>query len=270
MAWIVLLLAAVGALFGGVYLGQERLLFYPIRLSGESVMQAAEREGLTVWSPAKLYRGLVHNPDSDRGSIVVFHGNSGHAGDRRWYIQAFAPFGYRIILAEYPGYGARADKPTLQGLIDDSIETLRAARRIDPQAPLYVVGESLGAGIAAQVVPQLAAEVDGLMLITPWHSLAETASHHYPILPVSMLIKNRMDSAAALAGFRKPVVVIVAARDDVIPPAQGLALARDLNVPAELIDNAGHNDWRMHVDKAFWARVVGRMIGASGAAPASR
>jgi len=44
---------------------------------------------------------------SPKGTVTVFHGNAGPAAGREFYLQALAPLNYRVILAEYPGYGGR-------------------------------------------------------------------------------------------------------------------------------------------------------------------
>jgi hypothetical protein len=43
--------------------------------------------------------------------MIIFHGNAGSARDRLYYIEPLERLGYRIILAEYPGYEARAGHP---------------------------------------------------------------------------------------------------------------------------------------------------------------
>ena len=84
---------------------QDRLLYFPTRVS---VSQAAGG-ALQAWPDAQTFRGLLAPVAGvPRGSVIVFHGNAGQAGDRGYYVQALAPLGLRVILAEYPGYVAAA------------------------------------------------------------------------------------------------------------------------------------------------------------------
>jgi fermentation-respiration switch protein FrsA (DUF1100 family) len=94
----------------------------------------------------------------------------------------------------------------------------------------------------------------GLLLITPWDRLAHVASHHYPWLPVRWLLRDPYDTVAALATFDRPVVVVVAGQDHIVPARFGVALHAALGGPKHLLQiaGAGHNDWPDHVDAAWW------------------
>ena len=109
-----------------------------------------------------------------RATAIVFHGNAGHAGDRAYYAAALARLGVRVILAEYPGYGPRDGR------------WARARWSRTPRAawnwrtgiygpPLLVLGESLGAGVAAAAVARQPEAVAGVMLVTPWDRLEHVA-----------------------------------------------------------------------------------------------
>ena len=98
---VVLFLAAL-------YLGQDRLLYFPAR----APLEAWAVAGLRPWPSEDDPRGLLREPDgAARGTAVVFHGNAGHAGHRGYYADALASLGWRVVLAEYPGYGPRAGPP---------------------------------------------------------------------------------------------------------------------------------------------------------------
>ena len=123
-----------------VYLWQDRLLYFPQRATVEEVVSA----GLTPWPSAEDFRGLVAEPrGAVRGTAIVFHGNAGHVGHRAFYAQALVPLGFRVILAEYPGYGPRAGKPGEANFIRDASELVALAHG-QYGGPLLLVGESLG------------------------------------------------------------------------------------------------------------------------------
>ena len=93
------------------------------------------------------YRDFVSplEPQKARGTIIVFHGNAGSALDRSYYVHALGRLGYRVILAEYPGYGSRSGKPGENQFTADAVETVgRAAKQFGH--PLFLLGESLGCG----------------------------------------------------------------------------------------------------------------------------
>ena len=254
MATLLLGLALGAALLvAGPVLMQDRLLYYPARVS----VDQASASGLQPWPSAQDFRGLLAPAAaSPRGSVIVFHGNAGHAGQREFYVQALAPLGLRVLLAEYPGYGPRDGKLGEASLVDDTARSIDIAYR-QFGAPLLVLGESLGAGVAAAAAARQREQVAGLVLITPWDRLEHVASYHYPWLPVRWLLRDRYDSAAHLAGFDRPVLVVVAEQDDIVPAHFGQALYDALPGNKRLWTlDAGHNDWPLRVDGRWWQQIV--------------
>jgi len=255
-------LAAVAAIaLGGPYLLQDQLLYFPQRASVADVAQG----GLAAWPSADDFRGLVAPPQgAARATAIVFHGNAGHAGHRAYYAAALARLGVRVILAEYPGYGPRGGEVGEDPMVEDAARSIELAQQ-QYGAPLFVVGESLGAGVAAAAVVRQPRAVAGVMLITPWDRLEHVAKYHYPWLPVGWLLRDRYDSAAHLAGFERPVLVVVAEQDDIVPAQFGQALHDALRGPRKLLvlPGASHNDWPNRVDAAWWQRAVNFLLGAA-------
>lgn len=238
-----------------VYLWQDRLLYFPQRATVEELASA----GLRPWPSAQDFRGLVAEPGGAvRGTTIVFHGNAGHVGHRAFYAQALVPLGFRVILAEYPGYGPRAGKPGEANFIRDASELVAFAHG-QYGGPLLLVGESLGAAVAASAGALQRERTAGLVLITPWDRLAHVASHHYPWLPVKWLLRDAYDTAARLARFERPVVVIIAEQDSIVPARFGVALHDALGGSKRLmqIEGAGHNDWPGRVDASWWRTATG-------------
>src|SRR5690606_22871894 len=153
-----------------------------------------------------------------------------------WYAETLAPLGLRVLLAEYPGYGPRPGALGEESLVADAVQTIAAARQAFGE-PLLLVGESLGAGLAAAAARAAGADagISGLLLITPWDRLANVAAYHYPWLPVTWLLKDRYDSAANLAAARLPVTVVVASNDEIVPARFGIALHEGLPQPKTLL-----------------------------------
>jgi uncharacterized protein len=257
MKWGGLLLSlalACLALLAAVAQFQDRLLYFPQKAAVADMVSGR----LAAWPTAQDFRGLVAEPAGRvRGTAIVFHGNAGHAGHRAFYAQALNPLGLRVILAEYPGYGPRGGALGERSLVDDAEQTIALAYQ-SHGAPLLVVGESLGAGVAAAAAARRREQVAGVLMITPWDRLANLAAFHYPWLPVRWLLRDRYDSAAQLAAIGRPVLVAVAEHDNIVPARFGTALHDALRGPKklEIIKRAGHNDWTLHVDEAWWAQAL--------------
>ena len=218
-------------LFGGVAILQDRFIYFPEKAATEDVVSG----GLRPWPTPEVFRGLVAEPaGSARATAIVFHGNAGHAGHRSFYAAALTRLGLRVILAEYPGYGPRDGTPGEERLVADAQQTIALTHR-HYSAPLLLVGESLGAGVAAAAGSRERDKTAGLLLITPWDRLEHVAAYHYPWLPVKWLLRDRYDSVTHLASFGRPVLVVVAERDSIVPPHFGEALYNSLAEPRQLM-----------------------------------
>lgn len=245
----------------GVAMSQEGLLYFPEKAPLAELARFVP--GARPWPSADDFRGLVVEPAARpaQGTLLVFHGNAGHAGHRAPYAEALAPRGWRVLLAEYPGYGPRAGELGEASLVADAAATIAAARR-EFDGPLYLLGESLGAGVAAAASDRVGhAGIGGLLLVTPWDTLLNVADHHYPWLPrrlLAWLVHDRYDSVAHLAGYRGRVVVVVAERDRIVPAEFGRALFAGLAAAKALrvVAGADHNDWFEHADDAWWRETM--------------
>ncbi len=261
--WIV---GLAGGPLLAIYALQGRLLYFPAPMS----LQAPPVEGLRPWPSVEDFRGWVAEPPGGaRRTAVVFHGNAGHAAHRAFYAQALVPLGCRVVLAEYPGYGPRAGVPREASLVADAEETLARAHR-QFGAPVLVIGESLGGGVASAAAPRQPAAVAGLLLITPWDRLRHVAGHHYRWLPVRWLLRDRYDSVENLKAFDRPTVVVVAERDSIVPAPLGTALHASLRGPKRLvvIDGSDHNDWFERTTAGWWQAVVDAALGGVSPLPA--
>ena len=249
-------LAVVFLFAGCVALFQDHLIYYPENQPLAVMIADARESRLSPWPEEGGYRGLLREPvGTVRGTVVLFHGNAGHAGHRAWYADELGRFGLRVILAEYPAYGSRTGQLGETALVADAVETLALARRQFP-GPLLLAGESLGAGVAATVATS--ADIAAVLLITPWDSIESVARHHYPWLPATWLLRDRYDSIANLSAYRGRIAMIVAERDSIVPAELGRRLFESVPSPKRLwiIPAADHNDWMVRVDSAWWQSVV--------------
>ena len=261
MATLLWFVIACLILLAAIFLLQDRLLYMPAKAGVERM--AASSSGLRAWPSAQDFRGLKAEPAGPvRGTAIAFHGNAGHAGHRDFYAAALTRLGWRVILAEYPGYGPRGGLLGEESLVGDAEQTVALAHR-QYGVPLLLMGESLGAAVAAAAAARQPDLIAGLLLITPWDRLERVGSHHYPWLPVKRMLRDRYDTAAALAAFGAPVVVAVAEHDRIVPTRFGIALYDSLNGPKHLmlIKAADHNDWTDRIDAGWWQEAILRALG---------
>ncbi len=133
MRTLLYLLAGYLLLVGFVFVVQRNMLYFPdpappaieaVRLGGGMTL-----EPWPAGHPA--FRGYAGEglPEGSpvRGTVVVFHGNAGGARDRIYYWLALEARGYRVVLAEYPGYGGRDGELGEDSFVRDGRETARRA-----------------------------------------------------------------------------------------------------------------------------------------------
>lgn len=255
-----------------IRLFQDSLLYYPERASAEDYLRIAAGVGLSAWPARDDLRGLLADPrpGNERkmaGTIAVLHGNAGHAAYRDYYVPVLTGLGYRVVLLEYPGYGPRTGKVGEASLVADAIASLRLLHQ-ESVRPLILIGESLGAGVAAAAAGQAPEAVDALLLITPWDELASVARHHYPWAPVRLMLRDRYDSTANLRQFPGPITLVVAERDEIVPPAfarrlfEAIGNANGKNAMVT-VPGATHNDWAARIDGQWWRAQLATLSSAA-------
>jgi pimeloyl-ACP methyl ester carboxylesterase len=253
-----LLLAAASMIFSGCDI-QNRLLYYPY--SSSPSRETLEYARLKPWpSNPSNYRGLTGIDETGfiNGTVIVFHGNAGAAVDRAFYVKALGELGYRAILAEYPMYGGRRGALGEKSFVIDGIETIRLAAEQFGE-PIFLLGESLGCGVAAAVIRQTSVNISGVVLITPWDSLESIARSKFPFLPVRLLLTDTYDNIGNLGSFKGRIAIIGAEHDDVIPVEHAKTLFNSLSNETKrmwIIKGAGHNNWPMTTDRSWWITIM--------------
>jgi len=245
-------------LLGGCNM-QNRFLYFPSSELPSAKFLASEN--MALWPlAASDYQGLIaaHEAPAPHGTIVLFHGNGGTAFDRGFYLEPLMELGFRVILAEYPKYGGRPGNVGEKPFVADGLETVRLAHQQFGE-PLYLLGESLGCGVAAAVANKTSVPIAGIILITPWDTLAAVAKSLFPFLPVTMLLTDKYDSIENLKSFKKKISVIGAERDEILPISHAINLYKFLPEDKKrmwIIKGAGHNDWPFHADSSFWKEIT--------------
>jgi len=257
---IKLILILLAMAFSGCNL-QNSLLYYPD--SSVPSDQELAANNIQFWPSGPIdYRGFIGTAHRGqisnlspimKGTVIVFHGNAGTAADRVDYATALGLLGYRVILAEYPGYGVREGKLGEVPFVNDAQVTVRLASE-KYGGPIFLLGESMGCGVAAGVAKNRSLKIDGIILVTPWDSLLSVAKSKFPLFPVRLFMKDKYDNIENLKCFQGRIAVVGAERDEIIPIRHAHELYQSLpgNKKMWVIKGAGHNDWLLFVDATKW------------------
>ncbi|MHC4550837.1 MAG: alpha/beta hydrolase [Planctomycetota bacterium] len=253
---VVKLLLALGGIWvllaGLVYLFQRRLQYLPD--TSEVGPPRAGIEDVALHTSDGVALRAWYWPGTRELTLVFFHGNAGHRGDRLEWLEPFHQLGWGLFLLDYRGYGGSRGSPTEEGLYRDAeaaVDYLHG-RGV---ARLVYFGESLGCGVAVEAAvrrPPVA-----LILQAGAASLVGVARKAYPWLPVGLLMKDRFDAAARIPRVRCPVLCVHGSRDELIPVALGRALYDAAPEPKEWFElsDAGHNDLPWTGGRAYYERI---------------
>ncbi|MGH8078862.1 MAG: alpha/beta hydrolase [Lysobacter sp.] len=224
-----------------MYSKQREFTYFPqfTRVDSRETDYELRREGATL-------RGWLVNPGRPN-AILYFGGNAERVEMSRDEFAALFPDSSVYLLA-YRGYGASDGSPNEADLFADALALFDHVRARH-SGSIAVIGRSLGSGIASYLASQR--PVEGLVLITPFDSLADVASAHYPWLPVRSLFRERYESTRHLADYRGPILVIRAGRDEVIPAANTNRLIAALATPPRIVDLPGADHNSISDDPAY-------------------
>jgi pimeloyl-ACP methyl ester carboxylesterase len=228
---------------------QRQLIYFPdaapVPPAG-AVIEGARDITLHTEDGLELGAWFVPAAGPDAGApmaVLVAPGNGGNRASRADLARELSARGLAVLLMDYRGYGGNPGSPSEEGLAADAFAAAQAldALGYPPERTIYF-GESLGAGVAAAL--QVRRPPAGLVLRSPFTELADVGAHHYPFLPVRLLLRDRFPVAEHLSSSPVPVTVIYAEHDSVVPSRLSARVADEAASLVEriVIRGADHND----------------------------
>lgn len=247
------LYAALIALFA---LMQGAMLF-PRGLVGPAptLPQGTEHLSLTRPDGSVLHGSLIPGQDTTKPLILAFGGNAWNADAVALFMHNIAPE-YPVAAFHFRGYAPSTGRPSAHALKTDAEVVYDLVAEKAPNG-IIAVGFSIGSGPAAHLTTQR--PIAGAVLVTPFDSLLAVGQQTLPWAPVRFLFRHEMNVLATLSASDSPVALILAAQDEVIPPARAEALVDGLsaaNRPVARLARiqAGHNDIYNHPEFALALR----------------
>ncbi|NKB33282.1 MAG: hypothetical protein GKR91_09300 [Pseudomonadales bacterium] len=216
-----------------LYIFQRNLLYFPQQLTASAkpyIQTLDTNDGSLNLS--------VRNVD-DSQAIIFFGGN---ADDVSQYLLPFSNAfpEHALFLVHYRGYGGSTGEPTEQAFHSDAREVYQLVSQ--SYSKITVIGRSLGTGVAIRLAREQ--DVEKLILISPYDSIAAVAQGRFRIFPVNLLMLDRFDSLQHAPHIDIPSLIITAETDGVIPHRHTDKLVAGMN-PAVLrtatIAGTNHN-----------------------------
>jgi len=219
------------------------MIFYPQQIPPDYRLKFSKYE-ITINNNGNNLHGWFVKKDISKDSplIIYYGGNAEEVSGNLWNINDFKTGSF--LFMNYRGYGDSEGKPSEINLCSDALFIVDyiAKKEKIPLENVVIMGRSLGSGVAAYVAKHR--DVGSLILVTPFDSLLNVAKSHYPVFPVSLLLRHRFDSLSYIHKIKLPMISIIGTEDDVIPNKNSMNLFKHWGGPKELITitGAGHNN----------------------------
>ena len=239
----------------------QSFLYYPRVYTAARVDQIARFVNLQRWTNSiganiGLKRPSPKQPAA--GSILIFYGNASTAtGCAHYATDIQKVTAMDVYILEYPGYEDRPGPPTEKTIFDAASNGLQM---IPTNKPIYLIGASLGSGVASYLAGTFSNRIDGIVLLSPFTSTTDVAQYLYPDLPVSLVLADRFPSEEYLGSYHGKVGITVDGKDTIVPEKFGLRLYENYDGPKKLwvspngthcqIDEPPTKFWKEAI--AFW------------------
>jgi fermentation-respiration switch protein FrsA (DUF1100 family) len=210
------------ALCGAARAFYPRMLFPAPRIDGEPAVDDPNAKLVRFGQTTGLHWPA---PSVDAPTFVMFHGNGETIFHGLTMGAELHRRGRGVLLVEYRGYGTQyGDPPSEEMLYEDGEAAIAwLAEQGVSNDKLHVFGWSLGSGVATEMAYRKHGAK--LILVSPFTSITDMGRRFAPFLPISLLMKHRLDSIGKAASIPQPTLVIHGDADELIPFAMGEKLA---------------------------------------------
>ena len=226
-----------------VYFFQEKLLFFPTKLSRQYQFPFKQpvEEGWLKDQQGNALNAVLFDVPHARGVIYYLHGNAGSIDNWGSVAPLYNALGYAVFLLDYPGYGKS------EGAIQSEQQLFSAAEAgyaylatRYAEKDIVILGYSIGSGPACWLSARHNQRL--LILQAPYYSMKDLLRKKAPLLP-AFLLRYPLESHLYLAQCKSPVVIYHGEEDNLIYPGSSQKLA-ELFKPGDelvLLHQQGHN-----------------------------
>ena len=214
------------------YFYQRNLLYHPSENNYLNDKITFNYEEIFIETDKKIkLKSWFIKKDLDKfKTILIFHGNAGNLFNRVYKLNELNKLDVNILLISWRGFSGNKGKPTEKNLYHDAEEAVKWLNNrgaISKNIILY--GESLGTGVATELGTSNA--FGGIILESPFTSIANAAKIYYPYLPVNIILKDRYNSIGKIKNITTPILIMHGKKDNIVPQKMGLELYEKANQP---------------------------------------
>jgi len=176
-----------------------------------------------------------------QGAVLYLHGNAENVStSARTLLRLRDELHSAVLGFDYPGYGRSSGQPeeqTCQAAAQASFSWL--LEKGVPAERITVVGQSLGAAIALELVRQNPCRL--LVTSGAFTTFPDIAQHRYFWLPARYLVRQRFNNVSAIGQLQTPVFIVHGKADHVVPFSHGEQLYAMARPPKRLYGIAKHH-----------------------------
>lgn len=231
---ILSILISIYVLFGIIlFVFQRNFIYYPTTKTSHTF----QTQHITI--DGETIDVIVLN--KEKNNAIIYFGGNGESvvSNAPDFINTFPD--HTVYLVNYRGYSGSTGTPAEQSLYSDAQQVYDTV--VNNHQQISVIGRSLGTGIATFLAS--IRTIHKMILITPYDSLEHIAQDQYPIYPISILLKDKYNSARRIKDIKSDTLIILAEHDTVIPLKYSNQLIKAFppsQVTVEIIKNTGHNN----------------------------
>lgn len=194
----------------GIYPAPRAPLSLDALVPGASLDRVETADGLTL-------QGVTVPGRADRPLLLMFHGNGSSASDAVEWLRPALDSGFGMVAAEYRGYSANPGRPNEAGLAKDADAWMARARTLAAGRPIWIVGHSLGGGVALSLADRAEAEV--VVTIGTFTRLRDMVDGL-----IRAIVPDAYRNLDRARTIRPPWFIVHGLADDVVPASHGQRL----------------------------------------------
>ena len=226
------------------------LLFHPRSEWHASISTTPARDELIDVDPGVVVGARFHMTSALGPNILFFHGNGEIVADYDDLGPVYNRMGINFLAVDYRGYGRSTGHPTVGHMMRDCHAILAFVRNWlrnnGHNGPLVVMGRSLGSASALELAASHPAEVEGLIVESGFAYAGPLLRRlGIDLSPSDFTEQQGFANLDKIRGFSKPVLIIHAEHDHIIPFEDAQALydaCPSANKTLLKIAGADHND----------------------------
>ena len=215
-----------------VYFYQRSLLYHPSENNylNNKINFSYEEIFIETDENIKLKSWFIEKDLKKFKTILLFHGNAGNLFNRVYKLNELNKLDLNILLISWRGFSGNKGKPTEKNLYHDAREAVKWLNSLGiNNKDIILYGESLGTGVATELGKKNI--FGGIILESPFTSIAKAAKIYYPYLPINLVLKDRYDSIEKIQSITVPILIMHGKKDNIVPQKMGLELFQKANEP---------------------------------------